>query len=349
LFGVWAAFKGLEESKVVSFRSFMVNLKLLIRPVILAFALLFLLTAAIRSAQAQSFSLTTTSLQPSTVDPGGSATANIDVTTSGGFSAAVDFTCSVTSSQVTSNLPTCMVSPVSVIPPANGPSLTVMTTNSTPAGTYQVTVTGTSGTTVISATPLDLNVTDLAEDYTITIFPTTAVPSPVTAGNIATATVTVAPLGSYTGMVTLACLSVTPAVEGAPVCSFDKATVSVTGGTPPTSTLTITTFNTTVTPVNAKLLRPHLVYAFWLGIPVFAFLGLGATGKRRSKFLGIFLLLGLAGGILFLPACGTTTTNATNQITPNNTYTLTVTGTDQNGIGPGSTTSATVTLQVTSP
>jgi hypothetical protein len=349
LFGVWAAFKELEESKVVSSRSFMVNLKLFVRTVIFAFALLFFSTAANRSAQAQTFSLATTSLQPSTVDPGGSATANIDVTTSGGFSGAVDFTCSVTSSQVTSNLPTCMVSPASVIPPANGPSLTVLTTNSTPAGTYQVSVTGTSGATVVPATPLYLNVTDLAEDYTITIFPTTAVPSPVTAGNIATATVTVAPLGSYTGMVTLACLSVTPAVEGAPVCSFNKQTVSVTGGTPPTSTLTITTFNTTETPVNAKGFRQRMVYAFCLGIPALAFLGVGAAGKQRSKFLGILLIVALAGGVLFLPACGTTTTNATNQITPNNTYTLTVTGTDQNGIGPGSTTSATVTLQVTSP
>jgi hypothetical protein len=349
LFQTGAAFRGLEESKVVSSQSFMVNFKLLVRPVTFVFALLLFSAAAVRSANGQAFSLTTSSLSPATVDPGGSATASVDVMTSGGFTSTVDFACTVTSSQVTSNLPTCMVSPISVTPPANGPSLTVITTGNTPAGTYQITVTGTSGGTVETATPLDLNVTDLAEDYTITLFPTTAIPSPITAGNIATTTVTVAPLGTYKGTVSLSCLLITPAVEGAPVCTFSPSSVAVTGGTPPTSTLTITTFNTTVTPVNARLFRPRMPYAFWLGIPAFVFLGVRAAGKHRSKFLGIFLLAALAGGVLFLPACGSTTTNATNQITPDNTYTITVTGTDQNGIGPGSTATATVTLQVTSP
>ncbi|MFY9977905.1 MAG: hypothetical protein WAK22_06715, partial [Candidatus Sulfotelmatobacter sp.] len=95
------------------------------------------------------------------------------------------------------------------------PSLTITTSGSTPPGTYQVLVTGTDSSipSTASAT-LELNVADLAQDYTLTVFPTTAIPSPVVPGGIATTTVTLAPIGGYSGTVTLSCLSVTPVVTG---------------------------------------------------------------------------------------------------------------------------------------
>ncbi len=319
----------------------MVNPRLVTRAVL--FSLLLLSGAAVSVAYGQSFALTPTQLHPATVDPGGSATATIDLTATGGFNSSVDLTCAVTSNQVTTNPPLCKVSPSSDTPPADGPSLTVTTTGTTPAGTYQITVTGTSGSTTETAT-LFLNVADLTEDYTISVLPTTAIPSPVTAGNIATTVVTVAPLGSYTGSVTLSCLSVTPVVTGAPVCSFNPATVNVTSGVPPTSTLTLTTFGTITT---GKVSRPRMSYALWLAVPALAFVGLGAAKNRSIKLMGLLLLVAIANGLLLLPACNSSSTVTTaNQITPNNTYTFTLSGADVNGAAPSSTIAATVSLEV---
>ncbi len=91
-------------------------------------------------------------------------------------------------------------------------------------------------------------------------------------------------------------------------------------------------------------------YALWLGIPSLAFVGLGACGKRNRKLLGIFLLVTIAGGLFLLPSCGSNNSNsAANQITPNNTYTFTLTGSDLKGLGPSSTSEAMVTLTVTTP
>ncbi len=290
------------------------------------------------------FTLTPTQLQPASVDPGGSANANIDLTATGGFNSPVDFTCAVTSNQTTTAPPACMVSPISAAPPAT-PSVTITTTAATPAGTYQITITGTSGAVVQTAT-LYLNVADLTQDYSLTVFPTTAEPSPVVAGSTATTVVTVAPVGSYTGSVTLSCLSVTPAENGAPVCSFSPPTVNVTHGAPPTSTLTLTTFGT----INrtSEVYRPHLIYGLWLAFPALAFVGLGATGKRGARLMGVLLLVAIANGLLLLPACGSEPSNtAVNQITPDNTYTFTLSGADINGAAPSSTLTATVKLQVT--
>jgi hypothetical protein len=346
-----AAFAPMEESKVVSSCPVMVNFRSILRAAAAVFFLLLFSVAAESVAQAQ-FTLTAATFQPSSVDPGGSATSILTLTTGSGFTGAVNLSCTVTSSQVTSDLPVCGVSPISESA-SSTPSLTVTTSGSTPPGTYQIAVTGTDGAVTSSAT-LSFNVADLAEDYTITVYPATAIPSPVVAGSVATTTVTVAPIGTYTGTVTLSCLSETPVVTGAPVCSFSPSpTVQVTGGTPPTRTLTLTTFTTVRNPPSSSIrpLRPHVFYAFWLGIPSLAFVGLGATRKGSRKLFGILFLIMIAGGLLLGPACGNSnapnSNNAANQVTPANTYTFTLTGSDLKGLGPSSTSSAMVTLQVT--
>ncbi len=78
-----------------------------------------------------------------------------------------------------------------------------------------------------------MNVTNVTQDYLLSVTPTTAIPSPIPAGSSATTTVTVQPLGSYVGSVTLSCLSITPIVTAAPYCSFNPPTVAVGGGLPP--------------------------------------------------------------------------------------------------------------------
>jgi hypothetical protein len=49
--------------------------------------------------------------------------------------------------------------------------------------------------------------------------------------------------------------------------------------------------------------------------------------------------MAVAGGLLLMPACGSTRTNSPNgEITPKNTYTFTLTGADQNGAAPANST-----------
>lgn len=331
----------------MSSRPFMVRFKHLVRTLALL-SLMMLCGVALSAAQAQ-FTLSATQLQPSSVDPGGSATSILSLTMNTGFAGPVDFSCAVSSSQVTSDLPACSVSPTDETA-SSTPSLTVTTSASTPAGTYQILITGTGGSTSVPVT-LNLNVADLVEDYTISVFPTTAIPSPVVAGSVATTTVTIAPIGDYSGTVALSCLSVTPVVTGAPVCSFDPSQVVVSGGIEQTSLLTLTTFTTVVNPPSSSTQRAHprTFYAFWLGIPFVAFVGLGAAGERRKKLLGIFMLIAIASGLILMPACSSNSNNAANQITPNNTYTFTLSGSDLKGLGPSGTSTALVTLEVTTP
>lgn len=336
----------------MSSHPFMVNARQVLRAVIFTLLLALFSAGQVSLAHGQgSFTMTTSPIQPGAgVDPGGTATSIIDLQAVGGFNSAVSLSCVATSTQFTSNLPLCSVSPSSQTPPANGPSITITTTGSTAAGQYTITVTGTSGSETETAT-LFLNVVDVPQNYTLTVLKAIS-PGTVTAGSGATATVTVTPIASYTGSVTLACFSVTPVVVAAPICAFNPPTVAVTNGTAPTSVLTVSTYGTTGTP-SSKTVAPRIFYAFGLALPGLALLGAGTNGARRKKLLGVLLLMMLAGGLLFLPACGSSNNNLNNPTgltTPKNTYTFTLTGVDENGVTPSNSTSttnqATVSLTV---
>jgi len=312
----------------------------------LVFALLLSLFSTTSVAYGQQFTLTVSSpLSPSAVDPGGSSVATLNIAV-GSSNSPVSFDtipCSVTPVQP-AGTPLCALSPGSATPPAQA-FLTVSTISATPPGLYTITVTGNNGS-ASQAVTLTLNVVNVTQDYSLSVSPVTATPSPVPAGSVATTVVTVTPIASYTGSVTLACLSVTPVVAFAPYCSFNPATVEVTANSAPQpSTLTITTLG----PIPVTSLRDRRIsYALWLLVPGLALAGVGA-GARGKNLLGAFLLMAVAGGLLLMPACSTTKTNSPNgEITPKNTYTFTLTGADQNGAAPSNATTsqATVTLVV---
>jgi hypothetical protein len=307
-------------------------------------AFLWMLSLAwVTPAYGQTFGLSIPlGLNRPAVDPGGSAIATIDLTSSGGFSSPVSLSCDVTSGPVTTSPPVCTVSPATQIPPADGPSLTITTTGTTAEGLYNFTVTGTSGSITQTAT-LNLTVQPLSEDYTLSVSPTTAVPNPVAAGSAATTTVTVSPIGSYSGHVTLACLSISPADLLAPVCSFNPPTVAVTGGLPPTSVLTLTT--TGPAPVTRLGVRRTL-YAFWLVLPGLGLIAFITTGTRRKSALGALLLLLLSGGVLLMPACGSSSKSIGN-VTPSKSYVFTLTGADENGAAPSNTATNQATVSIT--
>jgi len=339
-----AAFAPSEESKVVGSQSLMSNSRQIARS--FAFVLLLpLLFAASGSLAFAQFTLTIPSgLQPPAVDPGETSIATIDLA---GSSNSVSLSCAVTSNQTTGTPPSCAVSPSSLTPPGSA-SLTITTSGATVTGSYPVTVTGVSGANTQSVT-LNLGVTNLSEDYTLSVTPTTAVPSPIHAGSSATTTVSVSPIGSYTGSVTLACLTVTPTTTLSPVCTFNPPTVAVTSGTvPPTSTLTLSTTGPAPT---VRRWGTRIFYAIWLAVPGLALAGWRSKGRRRNGALAALLLLVIGGGVLMLPACNSASKLGTNGDTPANTYTFTLSGADQNGAGPSNTTTneATVSIAVTNP
>jgi hypothetical protein len=327
----------------------MVNPRQVVRPLVFAVLLSMFSAASVSVAYGQ-FTLTVSSpFSPSAVDPGGTAIATLDLEPNGS-SNPVTLTCVVTASnQQTISLPTCDPSPTSPITPPARPSLTVTTATVSPnppvpPGSYTMTVTGTDGSTS-QTIALSLTIVDITEDYTLSVLPTTATPSPVHAGATATTVVTVTPIGSYSGhQVTLACLSVSPAVTSAPICSFTPTNatmpgpVQVTGG-PATATLTITTLGPMPT---TRLRTPRIFYALWLLVPGLALAGVSRGGNRK-RLMGTLLLTAVASGLLFTPACGHTnnTNNPNGQTTPNNTYTFTLTGADENGAGPGNSTTCT--------
>jgi hypothetical protein len=177
------------------------------------------------------FGFSVSATQPENIAPGGSTTSTVTIISFEDFNGPVSLSCS--------GLPTgasCSFNP-STVPGGSGTSgLTITTTQTTAPGIYPVTVTGTSGSMVNTAM---LNLT-LQEppggDFLIAA--TDFSPSTITAGNSATATITISPQYGFSGTVTLLCGS----NQGNPTCSFNPATIAGGSGT---STLTVETSDST--------------------------------------------------------------------------------------------------------
>ncbi len=332
-------------------------------PALCMFAV-FLVLPPVAGAQGTSeFTLTTTTLSPQAIVPGGTSSSSITLQPVNGFSGAVSLGCTVTANQtVVNSPPVCTVSPPSVTPPATATATITSTTQTTTIG-YNVTITGTGPTTTYSAPPLGLTVLAVTPQFTISIA-TGMSPTSVSAGNDAQGVIAVTPVNGYmtppapAGGITLYCSSITPLVTIPPVCSFSYATGENTlrlTTSPVNSTITIHSQGTTVV---GSAERSHKFYALWLPVPLFGFIGIGAAfgGKRSRKAWGLLSLFVLSASLLLLPACVNNLSNGTtatpNGITPANTYTFTIVGIDSNGVvssNTGTANSPSVSLTVTAP
>jgi hypothetical protein len=330
------------------------------RTVWILVAALGLLASA--AAQTGSFSLQMSAFDRDAVDPGGNAASSLTLAPLNGFSGSVALSCQITPAPPNGN-DGCMVSPQTVAPPT-GASVTI--TTAVPTGTpwspglYTVTITGTapSGTQTASQA---LTVLEVTPSFTITVG-TVVSPTSVHAGSSATATIDVTPINGYTSSlsnpgVTLSCTSVSPVVVSPPVCTFSYPPglqyLPLSGGVLAGSTLTISTIGP-LTPITRNASARHF-YALWLPLPMLALLS-AAAGRKRFRAWFLLSLFVLCALILLIPACSTTAVptaiTPNDLITPNGTYTFTVTGVDANGTSAsnisGGVTSS-VTLNVTSP
>jgi hypothetical protein len=305
-------------------------------------AALCLLAAAMvgaPKASAVDFTMTVNpNLSPDAVAPGGTSAATITIVTGTGFAGPITFGCTVTPSVPgTVDNPVCTVSP------------TV---------SYGIVITATDASGTVNSQSLNLTVLSVTPQFTITVQNTVA-PNSVPAGSGAEGIVSVNPVNGYTnttGGITLYCATITPLVTIAPFCSFNPngPNLKLSGTTAVPSTLTISTFGATTT--QCANFGSRRFYAFWFGLPMLTFVGLGAAagGKRSRKAWGLLALFVISAGFLLMPSCSNTAnrTCTPNGVTPANTYTFTIVGVDSNGVASsntGSGTGSTVTLTVTAP
>ena len=122
-------------------------------------------------------------------------------------------------SQSTSVTPSGSTNPTS--------TLTIDTTAAVAPGSYSITTTATSGSTVHS-TSVTLTVQSVQPDFTIATAPGSQSSQTISAGQTATFTLALAPTGSFNGTVNLGC-TITPAVAPAPTCSLSSSSVQLSG------------------------------------------------------------------------------------------------------------------------
>jgi len=230
--------------------------------------------------------------QSQTVQAGNSASYIVYANPLGGYSGTVSLTCPGAPSGITCSFNQSSLTLAQGGGQVNG-GLTINSSASS-SGTYNVTVSGTSGSLTHTAT-LSLSVTGGAATFSLAAAVLT--PATVTAGGTATSTVTVAPAGGFNSAVSLTC-AVTPATAVPPTCKFSAGSVAGGSGT---STLTVTTVAAvaSLTPNRGR----SIFYAMLLPLGGLTILGAGYTSRRR-KLLGLLLVCLLMSGLIFLAACG---------------------------------------------
>lgn len=258
------------------------------------------------------------------------ATSTVTVTDVGGFTGNVELAASGLPSGVTASF-----APGT----AAGTQLLTFSASSTATleGPVMVSIAGTSGT-LSATTTFSLTVTAepafgpsgaTGSDAAITIAPG------ATTGN--TSTVSVSGINGYSGTVNLSC-SISPVVASDPAtCSLSPASVTLSGSTPQTSTLTVTT-----TPASSaqSRRRKEMPWSSTGGTVLAALLLIGVPRKRRNwwSMLALAMLFAAIGAI----GCGGTGGGPVgNSGTSTGKYTIIVTGT---GTSNGSSSSVTATV-----
>jgi N-acetylneuraminic acid mutarotase len=293
-------------------------------------------TASVTVTVPQSFTLSATPTSVSVAQNGG-GTSTISVADLGGFTGTVTLAATGLPSGVTASFAAGTAAATQVL------TLSASST-ATLGGPVTVTVTGTSGA-LSATTTVSLTVTSEptfgpsgsgGSNGTISVAPG------ATTGN--TATISVAGTNGFSGSVSLSC-SITPAAASdPPTCSLSPVSVTLSGNTAQTSTLTVLTTAATTAENRTKNL-------FWpsAGGTALAVVLLIGVPRRRRNWIAIVGLAMLVASISVI-GCGGGGSGGSgggggggggNAGTSAGTYTVTVTGT---GTSSGSSSSVTATV-----
>ena len=179
-----------------------------------------------------SFSLHSSSTSAA-ITQGGSTASTISVVPISGFTGTVAFSASGLPSGVTASF-----NPTSS---ATSSVLTLTSTSTAATGTSTITITGTSGS-LIETTTISLTVSPPAATPSFTL---TSTPVTVIEGSTGTSTISLSGSNSFSGTVALSVSGLPTGVVGV----FNPPTVTVSGSTPVTSTLTLSA--TTAAPIGS--------------------------------------------------------------------------------------------------
>ncbi len=270
---------------------------------------------------ASDFSIFAVQPSPETVVAGSTATTTVTLAPENGFSAAVTLSCS--------GLPigaSCSFAPPTVPGGSGTSTVTIATGTSMPAGTYFVSIVGTSATRT-HATLKTLTVTSALPPPDFSIAPASTATSTVTAGQTASYMLSLGADGGFNGNIALSC---TGAPEAA-TCSVSPAMVSVSGATGAKTTVTVTTTaRSQVLPVGDESLRkfrrrPTVLLACLVAMMFLGWSWITGTHQqmRWAPQLAITLLLCVG---LTLTSCGGGNSSGGGGVTGTQagTYTITV-------------------------
>ena len=179
------------------------------------------------------FSLAVTPSSQSVVQGAGTS-YSVAISPSSGFNASVSLDLS--------GLPSGAGFSFGPNPATSSSTLTVTTTASTPAGTYPLTITGASGALSHTAAAVLVVTTPVSPDYAVSVSPSSRT---VIAGASAGYTITISPVGGFSGPVALSVSGLPSGASGAfspnPATNSSVLTVTTTTGMAPTNaTFTIT-------------------------------------------------------------------------------------------------------------
>ncbi|WP_433969382.1 FG-GAP-like repeat-containing protein [Tunturiibacter gelidiferens] len=193
----------------------------------------------------------------------------------------------------------------------------------TTIGSYTVTATYAGDVANLSSTSAPVTVTVAAPDYTITASPSSAI---IKAGQSATTTLTVTPVGGYTGTVKFSCGTLPIGVA----CNFSPSSVTPSSGAA-TSTLTITT--TAPTTALLRGLSVPLQGIAWASLLLLTLSPRRIFRLNRHLARAGLLTLLLAAGLLSFSGCSSSSPSnpVTNPGTPAGVQTITLTTADSSG------------------
>ena len=278
------------------------------------------------AATIEGYSLTASSINPTTVTAGGSLTASISVAPNNGsnFSGTVTFSCTNPESGVS-----CSFNPPSVSGGSGSATVTISVAANVVAGAVSVTVTGTSGSTS-ATTSVGFSVTASGESFTMSSNLGSSGSLSVTQGQTGQVNLTVNSTNGFTttsGGTTTTVLPLTYQCSGIPStsnCTFSPVS--------PNNSTAVTVSITTTASTSAQS-RPlergtRILYAaVFPGLfGIVCLVGARKRSLRGIRMLGLTLVIGAS--IPWLGSCGGSNNNntGTTGTTPAN-YTVTINAT----------------------
>jgi trimeric autotransporter adhesin len=178
------------------------------------------------------------------ISAGNSGSTQLAVTPAGGFTGQVNFACSVNGNPtgLTCSAPSVKITGTAAV----NTNLTVASTAAAPTGNYTATVTASDAATgkITSTATVAVSVSGAsAPGLLLTSSGNISIDAGATSGN--TSTITVAPVGGFTGAVNLKCVVTPPSGATSPAtCSLASSSVTL-GAAAVTDTLTVATTATT--------------------------------------------------------------------------------------------------------